>query len=131
MRQFTTPEQTAELIELGFEKPKSIKSAIPMGFHAIWCDRAYSIGELIEILPTYCWYKYGDKAYRAQLKIFFALSRWRIAYRKFEDDHVGHLYGTQGDELIDALYDMCIKLKEENYKLNNQNDKRLCSQKRK
>ena len=26
MRQHTTPEQTAKLIELGFEKPKSISS---------------------------------------------------------------------------------------------------------
>lgn len=117
MKHYTTPEQTAKLIELGFEKPKfevetqmcNVKGQ-PLRVATIVGD--YSIGELIEKLPTYCWYKYGDKAYRAQLKIFFALGKVHIAYRKFEDGHVGHLYGTQGDELIDALYDMIIKLKE-------------------
>lgn len=66
MRQYTTPEQTAKLIELGFEKPKSIS-----GFYtkppyeydaktnskiAVYDDTqypiyAYSIGELISFLP--------------------------------------------------------------------------------
>ena len=118
MKQYTTPEQTAKLIELGFKNPRfeietqmcNVKGQ-PLRAATIVGD--YSIGELIEMLPTYCWYKYGDKAHRAQLKIFFALGRWHIAYRKFEDGHVGHLYGTQGDELTDALYDMVVKLKEE------------------
>jgi hypothetical protein len=110
MKQYLTPDQTAKLIGLGFERPKSYTNEASF----CGCGYTYSIGELIEMLPTYCWYKYGDKAYRAQLKIFFALSRWHIAYRKFEDDHVGHLYGTQDKELIDALYDMIVKLKEEN-----------------
>ena len=114
MRQHTTPEQTAKLIELGFEKPRAlVDKYYDFDAEAYAEVKAYSIGELIEMLPTYCWYKYGDKAYRAQLKIFFALSRWHIAYRKFEDDHVGHLYGTQGDELIDALYEMVICLHNE------------------
>lgn len=113
MRQFTIPEQTAKLIELGFEKPKMAAPALKWVDGEPTFEPQYTIGELIEKLPTYCWYKYGDKAFRAQLRIFFALGRWHIAYRKFEDDHVGHLYGTQGDELVDALYDMLIKLKEE------------------
>lgn len=112
MKQHTTPEQTAKLIELGYFRP-ALSWKPPFGGRDEIIYNPFSIGELIEKLPTYCWYKYGDKAYRAQLKIFFALGRWHIAYRKFEDDHVGHLYGTQGDELIDALYNMIVKLKEE------------------
>ena len=63
MKMYTTPEQTAKLIELGFEKPKGwcvegISSRLRMcidinrdeGFN-------YSIGELIEMLPRIVEYK--------------------------------------------------------------------------
>lgn len=103
MRQFTTPEQTHKLIELGFEKPKSIKSAIPMGFHATWCDRAYSIGELIEILPSHI--KHGDRGFISYLSIAPYVQGWKVAYT--------HIYIMLDSELIDALYDMIVKLKEE------------------
>lgn len=46
MRQYTTPDQTAKLLELGFEKPKSI-----VGHDGYWgYDYDYSIGELLEML---------------------------------------------------------------------------------
>ena len=47
MKQYTNESQTAKMIELGFEKPKSI-----VGHDGYWgYDYAYSIGELIEMLP--------------------------------------------------------------------------------
>lgn len=122
MKQYTTPEQTAELIKLGFEKPKtatSISWDTPeddspfINANSIEFDYRYSIGELIEILPIYCWYRYGDREFRAQIQIKFYLSRWHIVYLKFEEDHCGHLYDCGSDELIDALYNMIVRLKEE------------------
>lgn len=122
MRQFTTPDQTAKLIELGFEMPKTITSIswdTPcddspfINANSVEFEWHYSIGELIGLLPRYCWYKYGDKAFRAQIQIKFYLSRWHIVYRKFEEEHCGHLYDCGSDELVDALYNMIVKLKEE------------------
>lgn len=49
MQQYTTPEQTAKLIELGFEKP-TMKN-IPTLEGEI-NEKWYSIGELIEILDN-------------------------------------------------------------------------------
>ena len=114
MKMFTNSEQTAKLIELGFEKPCSIASVEPIyGMGGISVAKAYSVGELIEILPIYCWYRYDDREFRAQIQIKFYLSRWHIVYLKFEEDHCGHLYDCGSDELIDALYNMIVRLKEE------------------
>ena len=104
MKQYTTPEQTAKLIELGFEKPKSMN-----GEHNGWQfmpTPAYSIGELIEMLPTAI--EIGDGY---ALSIYHNRAEWMVSY----DDNGVYLpiYSTEKDELIDALYDMAIKLKEE------------------
>ena len=93
MKQYTNSDQTAKLIELGVEQPKSIE--VYRDGHCVpfveqrW---VYSIGELIEMLGVY-------------------LSSIR---------HIGIVYcvNAQGierrsEELIDALYDMIIKLKED------------------
>ncbi len=53
---------------------------------------------------------------------------WDVSY---ERPNSAHAYRVGREEMVDALFDMIVELKEENYKLNNQNDKRLCSQKRK
>lgn len=114
MKQFTTPEQTAKLIELGFEKPCSIALVEPIyGMGGISVAKAYSIGELIEMLPKCCRYKYGDKTYRTQLQIKYYMARWHVVYSKFESDHCGYLHECFGEGLIDVLYDMVVKLKEE------------------
>lgn len=85
MKQNTTPEQTAKLIALGFEKPKSI-----VGHDGYWgYDYAYSIGELIEKLPLY--------------RIEFDLEIW-------VDTPRGGFYAP---ELIDALFEACVKFKSE------------------
>jgi hypothetical protein len=45
MKQYTTPEQTARLIELGFEKPRLLYFGNNIIGHY-----AYTVGELIEML---------------------------------------------------------------------------------
>ena len=101
MKQYTTPEQTAKLIELGFEKPYSIASVEPIyGMGGISVAKAYSIGELIEMLP---------KGYDGELleisAVILSYAKWMVRYP----------YGIiiYKAELIDALYDMVVKLKEE------------------
>jgi hypothetical protein len=98
MRQTTLPEQTAKLIELGFEKPKfeietqlcNIKGQ-PLRAATIVGD--YSIGELIKMLDGV-----------SELEITRFGSGWGV---------YDELRAFTCEELIDALYDMVIKLKEE------------------
>ena len=93
MKMYTNSEQTAKLIELGFEKPKSIE--VYRDGHCVpfveqqW---AYSIGELIEVL--------GYDLY----SIHYIGLAWEVKSERV---------GTRENELIDALYKMILKLKEE------------------
>ena len=104
MRQYTNESQTAKLIELGFEKPRVAmpkfewKDGEPQ-FH-------YTIGELIEMLPDVV--ESEDSEY-ATLQMYFDLFNWIIEYTGVEKTE----YATSAIELIDALYDMIVKLKEE------------------
>ena len=99
MKQYTTLDQTAKLIELGFEKPKSIidvwahETDIDMEYEY---EYSYSIGELVEMLDSvnetvHCRFG-GVKA---------NLVSTNSGYEKI------------GGELIDLLFDLCVKLKEE------------------
>ena len=114
MKQYTTPEQTAKLIELGFEKPKSISGYYtkpPYEYDAktnskivVYDDTqypmyAYSIGELISFLPDD-----GVSDRRLEFDGF----HWIVDWDSFDKIHQ-----TMQVELIDALYDMVVKLKEE------------------
>jgi hypothetical protein len=105
MRQYTTPEQTAKLIELGFEKPRVAmpiiewKNGEPQ-FH-------YTIGELIEMLPEVLAPSNNDD-YEMPLSISTDSFMWTVEY---DGDHFSP-YEAASIELIDALYDMCVKLKE-------------------
>lgn len=132
MKMYTTPEQTAKLIELGFEKPKSISGYYQRGPYeydaetntkmVVYNDTqypiyAYSIGELIEILPKTIiheiwWGGYKGKEGVWGLRIDTSGTEygWDISY---ERPHSAHLYREGRSELIDALYDMIVKLKEE------------------
>lgn len=97
MKQYTTPEQTAKLIELGLPKPKSMN-----GEHNGWQfmpTPAYSIGELIEMLPPR--YNHED----LEINRDWRFERWIVFYRG--DD------ATAATELVDALYNMILRLKEE------------------
>ena len=104
MKQYTTPEQTAKLIELEFEKPKSIVREY-YDFDAVDMEKAYSIGELIEILPISFENDNDDTSW---LEIE-AGAVWSVSYSSF-----GFIdYDCERQELIDALFDMIVELKEE------------------
>lgn len=115
MRQFTTPEQTAKLIELGFEMPNSVL----IYAQSVDCDNNYggkgeakpngyySIGELIEILPFRIAGEHGIWYYLSE---FTHQTYWRVAYT---DDNEIPLIVSESVHLIDALYDMIVKLKED------------------
>jgi hypothetical protein len=111
MKQYLSPEQTAKLIELGFEKPKSIidvwahETDIDMEYEH---EYAYSIGELIEILPK----AIGDN-YLDILSPFGEDDNWFISYGRQVYDEWEGIYTFINKELIDALYDMVLRLKEE------------------
>ena len=102
MKQYLTPEQTAKLIELGFEKPKNERWILDVANEStpsiqnLVKRQDYSIGELIEALDTvnetvHCRFG-GVKA---------NLVSTNSGYEKI------------GGELIDLLFDLCVKLKEE------------------
>lgn len=114
MKLYTDKSQTAKLIELGFEKPKSIGGYEPtfvveykgvevsnviIGENKQCPIYAYSIGELISFLPDD---GVSDK------RLEFDGFHWYVDWDSFEKIHQ-----TMHVELIDALYDMCVKLKEE------------------
>lgn len=109
MRQYTTPEQTAKLIELGFEKPKSIEKMMPQpvvdGYGHLVPQKAYSSGELIEMLPISFETANDDTSW---LEIE-AGAVWCVSYSSFGFTD----YDCERKELIDALYDMAVKLKED------------------
>jgi hypothetical protein len=101
MRQYTNEIQTAKLIELGFEKPCSIASVEPIyGMGGISVAKAYSIGELIEMLPM------EDRA--GERSMVYDGLEWVVNW----DNDDGTINQVAATELIDALYDMVIKLKE-------------------
>lgn len=110
MRQYTTPEQTTKLIELGFDNPKSVE--VYRDGHCVpfveqqW---AYSIGELIEMLPTKIESEVTDE-YDSETAYLNIEEGWTISY--FNGWCTVEKY-TRATELIDALYDMLVKLKEE------------------
>lgn len=97
MRQYTTPEQTAKLIELGFEKPKSIEKVTYTEKYGCGFEAAYSIGELIDMLPDYS----------VRMQYHPIEKWWWIGY--FD----GSLpVGCFGFELCDALYEFILALKD-------------------
>ena len=107
MKQYTNESQTAKLIELGFEKPKSVSHCKMDLDMQIIPYRDYSIGELIEMLPDVV--ELEDSGEYATLQMYFDLFNWIIEYTGVEKTG----YATSAIELIDALYDMILKLKEE------------------
>jgi hypothetical protein len=92
MKQYTNQEQTAKLIELGFENPKSI-----VEHDGYWgYDYAYSIGELIEVLSC--------------LPMAMDISSECVVTNNLGR---GYVIYTQSKEPIDALFGQIVKLKEE------------------
>lgn len=100
MKQYLSSEQTAKLIELGFEKPCSIASVEPIyGMGGISVAKAYSIGELIEMLPM------EDRV--GERSMVYDGLEWVINW----DNDDGTINQVVATELIDALCDMVIVLK--------------------
>ena len=106
MKQYTSKDQTAKLIELGFPKPK-FSFPIEDNEHPDYVDEdgnsyslveSYSIGELIEFLPV--------NGIRIK-NIEFDGLEWFIDW-----DSDTSIYQTTSSELIDALFNMCVTLKE-------------------
>lgn len=111
MKQYLDEQQTAKLIELGFEKPKSYHDIKWTGMEVYDYQLAYSIGELIEMLPTMI--GEGDFNGEPLFKYSFVLAgttKWMVGYQCFAKLNQ---YVSEGQELIDALYDMIVKLKEQ------------------
>jgi hypothetical protein len=110
MKQYTTPEQTAKLIELGFEKPKNrlVKQRFDRSTSS-WIvvgeEGDYSIGELIEMLPKEMDCELGDLGLSIENNIYEQPNEWIVSY--------DGRHQTNSIELVDALYDMVVKLKEE------------------
>ena len=112
MKQYTSEEQTAKLIELGFEKPNNtryVQRAKARNLHSPFIEfgepefeGSYSIGELIEMLPRKV---DGELLEISAAETTRSRNRWMVRYP----------YGiiVYKDELIDALYDVILKLKEE------------------
>lgn len=103
MKQYTNESQTAKLIELGFEKPKSeVECDLPKGdwrIGQVGIRKTYSIGELISFLP------YDGVSDR---KLEFDGFHWVVDWDSFDKIHQ-----TMQVELVDALYDMILRLKDE------------------
>lgn len=122
MKQYLSPDQTSKLIELGFKKPKSISGYCQRGPYeydaetntkmVVYDDTqypiyAYSIGELIEMLPeAICESKEDDYHYFLSIETDSLI--WKVFYES--EDEVT-LCSTFGVELIDALCSMLTILK--------------------
>ena len=99
MKQYLSLEQTAKLIELGFERPRCLHN----------CELAYNVGELIEMLPeAICQSNDEDTHYFLSIETDSCL--WKVFY---EDECEYVLCSTYGVNLTDALYDMLTMLKKE------------------
>lgn len=99
MKQYTTPEQTAKLIELGFEKPASIASVEPIyGMGGISVAKAYNIGELIEAIPDTGSDNWRDRQIFGTTVYYYS--------------EKGIYVCDENGELIDNLFDMVVLLKE-------------------
>lgn len=104
MKQYTTPEQTAKLIELGFENPKNI---VEDELYSD-IDFAYSIGELIEMLPSYVEWEGNTYGLRIETECTYS---WWVAYNPTQNckAKIFPVYDG-GSCLIDILYNVLINL---------------------
>ena len=107
MKQYLTSEQAAKLIELGFEKPKNERWVLDVANESspsiqnVVKRQDYSIGELIEMLPM------EDRV--GERSMVYDGLEWVVNW----DNDDGVINQVVATELIDALYDMAVKLKEE------------------
>ena len=117
MKQYTSSDQTAKLIELGFEKPKMAAPALKWVDGEPTFEPQDTIGELIEMLPTTIEHEiwWGDEKgldgfWGLQISTNGTDYMWTVDYVR---DHSAPLYRCAGSELTDALFDAIVTLKEE------------------
>ena len=103
MKQYTSKDQTAKLIELGFPEPSP--KYIHIGGISYDSNHNYSIGELIEFLCPH----FQTTNYKLTLQKVQELS-WDV---EVEDVNYNDLDYQTKQELIDALFCACVTLKEE------------------
>lgn len=102
MKQYTNESQTAKLIELGLEEPKT---KLPFEVSNDELGYTYSIGELIGMLPI----TIREEWYQLEIKVY--LGKWKVSYIDITND--SPIYYILEDDLIDAIFNMIVKLKEE------------------
>ena len=112
MKQYLNSEQTAKLIELGFEKPKNERwvldvanESTPSIQNIVKC-KDYSIGELLSFLPKSI--KVNNLSFT--LCIHSSNDYWIVEYADIAFGPQARLYK---EELIDALFAEIVVLKEE------------------
>ena len=115
MKQYTTSEQTAKLIELGFEKPKNtryVQHAKARNLRSPFLEfgepefeGSYTIGELLSFLPENI---AKENEMPSTLNISLLNGEWWVEYADF----LGADFSFHNTELIDNLFDMCKNLKE-------------------
>lgn len=104
MKQYLDPVQTLTLIGLGFPQPKSVsKLTLDKDMDTI-PSFSYSIGELTSFLPDEI--QDEDEDVAASLQITHG---WEVCYTTSSDIY----YYTYEKELIDALFTICMYLKED------------------
>lgn len=119
MKQYTSKDQTAKLIELGFPKPTRIMAiggfppkdtlaryaSYKDDFDSVTCYEGYSIGELIEFLRPHL----HTTIYRLELQKINECS-WDVEVADVNENNLDYQIKQ---ELIDALFCACVTLKEE------------------
>ena len=106
MKMFTNSEQTAKLIELGFERPKMAAPALKWVDGEPTFEPQYTIGELLSFLPENI---AKENEMPSTLNISLLDSEWCVEYADF----LGADFSFRSVELIDAIFNMIVKLKEE------------------
>ena len=103
MKQYTSKDQTAKLIELGFPEPSP--KYIHIGGVYYDSNHNYSIGELIEFLCPHL----HTTIYRLELQKINECS-WDVEVGDVNENNLDYQIEQ---ELIDALFCACVTLKEE------------------
>ena len=102
MKQYLDAVQTANLVDLGFPSPQSVsKLTLDIDMDTI-PSFSYSVGELISFIPGAIYDE--DEDLEASLQMTHG---WEVYYPTYSDI----FYYVKNDELIDCLFDMCVRLK--------------------
>ena len=104
MKQYLNSYQTMRLKDLGFPSPKGVsKLSLDWDMDTV-PTFDYSIGELLSFIPDKIESEEDDFVATFQMT-----AGWEIYYTTYSDI----FYYFNNVELVDALFDMAVKLKEE------------------